>query len=90
MNEQEIQAFWQLHPCGDALVGGLHTDKRSDYELFFQSYDDFRYKQEKHILKCLDDINFKDKRVLEIGLGQGADSEQVMTRRKVVWVRFNC
>jgi len=84
MKEQEIQTFWQLHPCGDALVGGLRAENRSDYELFFQRYDDFRYKQEKHIFRCLDSINFKDKKVLEIGLGQGADSEQII-RRGAKW-----
>lgn len=78
--EKEIQEFWQTHPCGDSLVGGLHEESHGDYEAFFTRYDDFRYTKEKHILECLDAIDFKDKRVLEIGLGQGADAEQIIRR----------
>jgi SAM-dependent methyltransferase len=79
MNESDIQAFWNEHPCGDFQVGGLH-EHGGDYESFFSSYDRFRYKNEAHILTCLDKIDFKGKRVLEIGLGQGADSEQIIKR----------
>lgn len=82
--ETEIQDFWQTHPCGDALVGGLHDESQGDYEAFFTRYDDFRYTKEKHILGCLDAIDFNGKRVLEIGLGQGADAEQII-RRGGLW-----
>ena len=82
--ESDIQDFWQTHPCGDALVGGLHDESQGDYEAFFTRYDDFRYTKEKHILGCLDAIDFKGKRVLEIGLGQGADAEQII-RRGALW-----
>src|SRR5712675_1106397 len=83
MNEPEIQAFWQRCPCGDLQVGGLEKH-RSDYEAFFTAYDEFRYSLESHIVRCLDGIDFKDKRTLEIGLGQGADSEQII-RRGALW-----
>jgi Methyltransferase domain len=59
-----------------AEIGGAHA--------FFRRYDKFRYVREGHILRRLDAIDFKDKRVLEIGLGQGADSEQII-RRGAVW-----
>jgi SAM-dependent methyltransferase len=78
-SEAEIQEFWNRYPCGDLLVGGL-AERRGDYEAFFSDYDRFRYGKEAHIPRCLDRINFKDKHVLEIGLGQGADSEQIITR----------
>lgn len=83
MNEPDIQTFWNQHPCGDSLVGGL-DQYRGDYEAFFASYDCFRYQTEAHILRCLDDIDFSGKSVLEIGLGQGADAEQII-RRGAVW-----
>lgn len=81
MDEQAIRDFWQVHPCGDGQVS-----KRDfhDYELFFKEYDAFRYKKEGHILGCLDAIDFNGKKVLEIGLGQGAESEQLI-RRGAVW-----
>ncbi|MBX9895021.1 MAG: class I SAM-dependent methyltransferase [Nitrosomonas sp.] len=79
MNESEIQDFWNRYPCGDLQVGGLQQH-RGDYEAFFTNYDNFRYHKEAHILRCLDNIDFKGKQVLEIGLGQGADSEQIIKR----------
>ncbi len=78
--ESEIREFWNAHPCGDLQVESLH----SDYEAFFARYDQFRYRRESHILRRLDAIDFRGKRVLEIGLGQGADSEQII-RRGGVW-----
>ena len=80
MTEQVIRDFWDTHPCGENLVESLG----SDHEAFFRRYDAFRYRLEAHILKRLDAIDFKDKHVLEIGLGQGADSEQII-RRGAIW-----
>ncbi|MFC2142078.1 class I SAM-dependent methyltransferase [Acidobacteriota bacterium] len=83
MDETEIQNFWERNPCGDFLTGGLskHGNK---YEAFFQEYDEFRYRTESHILTRLDSIDFTNKQCLEIGLGQGADSEQII-RRGAIW-----
>ena len=78
--EQEISAFWEANPCGDSQVGGLEERFGGDFNRFFSEYDDFRYRREKHILGCLDRANFAGKKVLEIGLGQGADSEQIIRR----------
>src|ERR1700753_3601662 len=80
MSEKAIRDFWDAHPCGESQVEGLS----SDYEDFFRRYDAFRYQREAHILKRLDAIDFKDRHVLEIGLGQGADSEQII-RRGALW-----
>src|ERR1700722_18324531 len=80
MSEKAIREFWDAHPCGESQMEGLS----SDYEDFFRRYDAFRYQREAHILRRLDAIDFKGKRVLEIGLGQGADSEQII-RRGALW-----
>lgn len=80
MEEGQIQDFWQKHPCGDGLIGGLDQAYQSDYAKFFDAYDKFRYDMESHIPATLDAIDFKDKRTLEIGLGQGADAEQIARR----------
>ena len=80
MNEADIERFWNAHPCGDDIVGGLRDRFEGDYESFFRSYDSWRYRQERHILSCLDGIDVAGKRVLEIGLGQGAESEQLIRR----------
>ncbi len=83
MDESAIETFWNQNPCGDQQVGGL-AGRHGDYEAFFTDYDQHRYRKEAHILGCLDAIDFRGKRVLEIGLGQGADSEQII-RRGAVW-----
>lgn len=80
MNETEVQSFWNAHPCGDHIVGGLHGAFADDYERFFTAYDAWRYEQEGHIPACLDRIDWQGKKVLEIGLGQGAESEQLIRR----------
>ena len=78
--ESEIKDFWQSHPCGAELVGDLSDESRVQYEEFFERYDRFRYEKEPHILKNLDRIDFSGKRILEVGLGQGADAEQIVRR----------
>ena len=80
MNETEVREFWNAHSCGDQIVGGLHGEFADDYERFFAAYDTWRYDQEGHIPACLDRFDFRDQRVLEIGLGQGAESEQLIRR----------
>ena len=80
MNESDVREFWNAHPCGDHIVGGLHGEFADDYERFFAAYDAWRYDQEAHIPACLDRFDFRERRVLEIGLGQGAESEQIIRR----------
>jgi SAM-dependent methyltransferase len=79
MTETEVNKFWNAHPCGDGQLGGL-DNYRGDYEAFFSAYDAFRYTKEAHILDCLGRLDVKGKRLLEIGLGQGADTEQLIRR----------
>jgi len=76
MDESDVSAFWNAHPCGDHIVGGLHDRFADDYEKFFSSYDAWRYEQEGHILGCLDRIDWSDRQVVGIGLGGGAEAEQ--------------
>jgi SAM-dependent methyltransferase len=80
MDERTIAAFWDSHPCGDSQVGGLDARYRGDYERFFTDYDAFRYRQEAHIPRCLDRLNVAGKQLLEIGIGEGADGEQLIRR----------
>lgn len=75
MDEQTIQQFWQDRPCGDAQVGGLRDQFNGDYEQFFTDYDRFRYGLERHIPGCISNLGVAGKRVLEIGLGEGSESE---------------
>jgi SAM-dependent methyltransferase len=80
MNETDVQSFWNAHPCGDHIVGGLRQEFAADYARFFTAYDAWRYRQEGHILACLDRTDWQGRKVLEVGLGQGAESEQLIRR----------
>jgi SAM-dependent methyltransferase len=74
VTENDIRQYWDQHSCGEHLVEPLDADQ----EAFFARYDRFRYNTEGHILERLRSIDFHGKRVLEIGLGQGADAEQMI------------
>lgn len=78
--ENDIERFWDLHPCGEHQVGGV----RGPFLEFFDRYDAFRYRKEEHILKHLRSVDWREKNVLEIGLGLGADSEQII-RLGAIW-----
>lgn len=70
----EVKSFWNSNPCGSNFI--IYS-KGID---FYKKYDEYRYKTESHILNELDLIGFDKKKVLEIGLGQGADSMQIVKR----------
>ena len=80
ITEEEILSFWNTHPCGENQVEKL----KGDYEDFFLRYDGMRYSHESHSLRQLDTIDWQGQRVLEIGLGQGAEAEQII-RRGAIW-----
>jgi ubiquinone/menaquinone biosynthesis C-methylase UbiE len=68
----EIAEFWRTHPCGSDFVDA------TEWKEFFLKYDAYKYRQEPHILEELKKIDFAGKRVLEIGLGQGAEAQRII------------
>lgn len=72
---ERIAEFWSQHPCGAHLV------HEREWREFFLAYDRFKYALEPHILEELDRLDVAAKRVLEIGLGQGAEAQQLVQRR---------
>lgn len=77
--DKNIEKFWDQNPVGSNFIEYV-ADKK-----FYEAYDEFRYRTEGHILSELDKINFNGKRVLEIGLGQGADSMQIIQRGAIYY-----
>jgi SAM-dependent methyltransferase len=84
IEETQIRHHWESSPVGENIAGTLHRDFGGDHEAFFDAYDRWLYKSQGHILRALDQFDWKGKRVLEIGLGQGSDSEQLI-RRGALW-----
>ena len=60
------------------------TPSTRNTKSFFDAYDTWRYRQDGHIPACLDRTDWRDRKVLKIGLGQGAESEQLI-RRGASW-----
>ena len=79
INPYEIKKFWNENPVGSNFIN--YEEGKS----FYEKYDAFRYRTEGHILSELDKIDFKNKKVLEIGLGQGADSMQIINRGAIYY-----
>lgn len=92
---EAIARFWQAHPCGD------HYVKEDDWRAFFTAYDAHKYANEPHIPVEIAKLGLKDQKVLEIGLGQGAEAAQIiragarytgidLTEESVKRVRLRC
>jgi glycosyltransferase involved in cell wall biosynthesis/SAM-dependent methyltransferase len=79
-DEHEIRDFWDAHPCGQDQVGAPDAYRHGDPAHFFAEYDRFKYSIETHIPECIDRLDVAGKRVLEIGTGEGAESEQLIRR----------
>ncbi|HVG40794.1 MAG TPA: class I SAM-dependent methyltransferase [Chitinophagaceae bacterium] len=70
--QEQIKKFWNENPVGTNFI----NDKVG--KQFFLDYDAIRYRMEGHILEEINSISWKHKKVLEIGLGQGSDSMQIV------------
>lgn len=84
VSEQDIRDFWNGQPCGTNIVPPHDLTDDASFLRYLDEYDSFRYDREGHILTMFDRFDLTGKRVLEIGLGQGADSERLI-RRGAIW-----
>ena len=69
---ETIAAGWEQNPCGADFISA------PEWREYFLRYDAFKYANEPHILEEIQRIDLKGKRVLEIGLGQGAESQKLI------------
>ncbi len=75
VTENEIRDFWNSQPCGTNVVPPPDVSDDEQFLRYLDRYDQYRYRTEGHILSMLERFDLRGKNVLEIGLGQGADSE---------------
>ncbi|MHA8057431.1 class I SAM-dependent methyltransferase [Aquirufa nivalisilvae] len=66
-----VQQFWNMASCGESLYLHGSTEKEA-----FLAQEKSRYKLEPYILTFADFKKYKDKKVLEIGVGLGADHQK--------------
>jgi ubiquinone/menaquinone biosynthesis C-methylase UbiE len=71
---ENIKNFWEKNPCGSDFI------EKSDWQNFFSNYDIFKFNSEPHILENLNKIDWYNKKVLEIGLGQGAEAQKIIEK----------
>ncbi|HMJ90276.1 MAG TPA: class I SAM-dependent methyltransferase [Candidatus Acidoferrum sp.] len=65
---QHVNQFWNTEACGTHFVRSF-----SDERDFYEKFRDYRYRTEWHIPLLVPFAEAKDKTVLEIGTGNGAD-----------------
>ncbi len=68
-----IAQFWNAHPCGQDLVPG-----DGDSESFFQQYDAYKFATEPHIPTNIAALQLANKKVLEVGTGQGSEAQKLI------------
>ncbi len=65
---KKVENFWNNNLCGKHSINAPYPSKG-----FFEQYCSYRYKKEHHLNRLLDWYAAKNKDLLEIGLGIGAD-----------------
>lgn len=65
----KVEEFWNSHLCGNQFILAKFPSKE-----FFVEFEKFRYKKSHHLDRLIDWQSAKEKDVLEIGLGVGADA----------------
>lgn len=65
---ENVRAFWNTEACGTHFVETF-TDTRD----FYEKFREHRYRTEWHLLQLVPFAESRGKRVLEIGIGNGAD-----------------
>lgn len=80
VTEQDIRDFWNSQPCGTNIVPPTDVHDDDSFLAYLETYDQFRYSREGHILSMLERFDLTGKHVLEVGLGQGADSERLIRK----------
>lgn len=63
-----VQSFWNIEACGSHFITNFKNERD-----FFDQYREFRYRTEWHIPLLIPFAEAKDKALLEIGCGNGAD-----------------
>ncbi|HEX8281676.1 MAG TPA: class I SAM-dependent methyltransferase [Chthoniobacterales bacterium] len=63
-----VHSFWNTEACGTHFVEQAQNDRE-----FYERFREFRYRTEWHIPELVPFAEGRGKRVLEIGLGNGAD-----------------
>ncbi|MCX6153911.1 MAG: class I SAM-dependent methyltransferase [Candidatus Kapabacteria bacterium] len=78
--KQQVQQFWNNQACGTQF-----TDKEKYSKEYFEDIEDLRYRQEPEIFSFAQFTRFRDKKLLEVGVGAGTDFLQWARAGAVVY-----
>jgi len=70
-NLESVKSFWETEACGTHFV-----QEAADEKEFYTKYSDYRFKVEWHLPLLVPFESGRNKSVLEIGCGNGADGVQ--------------
>jgi len=73
--QDEVRSFWDNKPCDSELSKSAPGTRQ-----FFEDIDADRYRHEAHINEVLSKVDWRGKRVLEIGTGVGTDARNIIAR----------
>ena len=72
--QKEVEQFWNAKPCDSDT-----SDEAMYSREYFEDIEKERYRLQSHILDLLKSIDFKDRKVLEIGTGVGTDARTIIS-----------
>ena len=71
--QERVRAHWDRQPCDSELSARERLSRE-----FFLDVERQRYALQPHILECLSWIDWRGKRVLEVGAGVGTDARRII------------
>jgi SAM-dependent methyltransferase len=71
--QERVREHWNRQPCDSELSAREPTSRE-----FFLDVERQRYALQPHILECIAWLDWKGKRVLEVGAGVGTDARQLI------------
>lgn len=73
--ERAVRAFWNAQPCDSDL-----SDREPRSREYFRDIERQRYELQPHIPEILEKVEWRGKRVLEVGAGVGTDARNIIGR----------
>jgi len=75
-NEQKaVEEYWDSTPCGSES-----SNKNRESRSYYLEIERLRYSHQPHILSVLDKIDWRAKKILEVGTGVGTDARSIVAR----------
>ena len=73
--QERVREFWNNKPCGSDMSKHDPAERK-----YYEEIEEERYRYQYHIPEILDWVQWRDKKVLEIGTGVGTDARQIIER----------